>query len=72
MTAEPFITMIANSHSESDVRATMLSFMSQAYAGGEILSGVALGVLASVFGIATAFAVGAAIVVLSSVISSRI
>lgn len=47
MTAEPFITMIANSHSESDVRATMLSFMSQAYADGEILSGVLLGVLAS-------------------------
>ncbi len=72
MTAEPFITMIANSHSESDVRATMLSFMSQAYAGGEILSGVLLGVLASVAGIGTAFAVGAAIVVVSSLISSRI
>lgn len=72
MTAEPFITMIANSHSESDVRATMLSFMSQAYAGGEILSGVLLGVLASVAGIGTAFAVGAAIVVVSSMISSRI
>lgn len=72
MTAEPFITMIANSHSESDVRATMLSFMSQAYAGGEILSGVLLGVLASVAGIGTAFAIGAVIVVGSSLISSRI
>ncbi|MDE0067755.1 MAG: MFS transporter [Acidimicrobiaceae bacterium] len=72
MTAEPFITMIANSHSESDVRATMLSFMSQAYAGGEILSGVFLGVVASVAGIGTAFAIGAVIVVGSSLISSRI
>ncbi|MYA73724.1 MAG: MFS transporter [Acidimicrobiaceae bacterium] len=72
MTAEPFITMIANSHSESDVRATMLSFMSQAYAGGEILSGVFLGVVASVAGIGTAFAIGAIIVVGSSLISSRI
>lgn len=72
MTAEPFITMIANSHSESDFRATMLSFMSQAYAGGEILSGVFLGVVASVAGIGTAFAIGAVIVVGSSLISSRI
>jgi len=72
MTAEPFITMITNAHSESAVRATMLSFMSQAYAIGEILSGISLGVLASVAGIGPAFAVGAAIVALGSVISSRI
>ena len=72
MTAEPFITMIANAHSESEVRATVLSFVSQAYAGGEILSGITLGVLASVAGIPVAFAVGAGIVAVSALISSRI
>lgn len=72
MTAEPFMTMIANAHSESQVRATVLSFVSQAYAGGEILSGVTLGVLASVAGIPAAFAAGAAIVAVSALISSRI
>lgn len=72
MTAEPFMTMIANAHSESEARATVLSFVSQAYAGGEILSGITLGVLASVAGIPAAFAVGAGIVAASALISSRI
>ena len=58
---EPLITTIANSHEESVARATVLSFIGQANAAGEITGGIALGALASATSLSTAFVVSAAL-----------
>lgn len=68
---EPLETLIANRHDESDARATVLSFMSQAHALGEIVGGVTLGVLATATSVSTAFFVAAAVFVLAGLVAGR-
>lgn len=69
--AEPLETLIANRHDESAARATVLSFMSQAHAMGEIVGGVTLGILASTTSISTAFFVAASLFVASGLVAGR-
>ena len=71
MGAEPLLTILANAHAESEVRATVLSFMSQAHAAGEILGGIALGALASATSISTAFFIAAVVFVAAGLVGSR-
>jgi hypothetical protein len=67
----PLETLIANRHDESDARATVLSFMSQAHAMGEILGGICLGALATTTSITTAFLVAAVVHVAAGVVVGR-
>lgn len=70
--ADPFVTMIANAHDRPDARATVLSFISQANAMGEIAGGVALGALASATSLTTAFTVAVALFLLAGLQAPRI
>lgn len=56
-----------NRRATSDVRATMQSFLAQLEYGGEIICGVALGALAQVTTLGTAFMVSAALIVAAGV-----
>lgn len=56
-----------NRRATSDVRATMQSFLAQLEYGGEIICGVALGALAQVTTLGTAFTVSAALIVAAGV-----
>ena len=68
---EPLETLIANRHDESDARATVLSFMSQAHALGEIVGGVTLGIVASATSVSTAFFIAAAVFAIAGVVAGR-
>ena len=68
---EPLEVLIANRHDESDARATVLSFMSQAHAMGEIVGGICLGALATATSLSTAFAVSAAVFVGAGLVAGR-
>ena len=48
-----------NRHADSTIRATVISFRSQSMAVGEILGGLALGLVAELVGLQAAFAAGA-------------
>ncbi|MDG2028938.1 MAG: MFS transporter [Acidimicrobiales bacterium] len=68
---DPLETLIANRHDESDARATVLSFMSQAHAAGEIIGGVTLGILATATSVSTAFFFAVAVFVLAGLVAGR-
>jgi len=68
---QPLETLIANRHDESDARATVLSFMSQAHASGEIIGGVCLGALASATSLSTAFFCAAVVFVGAGLVAGR-
>ncbi len=69
--ADPLEVLLANRHDESDARATVLSFISQAHAAGEIFGGVALGILATTTSLSTAFLASGAIFVVAGLVASR-
>ncbi len=68
---EPLQVLIANRHDESAARATVLSFMSQAHAMGEIVGGVCLGTLASATSLSTAFVASAVLFVGAGLVAGR-
>ena len=68
---DALIAIIANDHQESDARATVLSFISQSHAAGEIAGGIALGALATATSISTAFAVAAVTFLAAGLVSAR-
>lgn len=68
---QPLEILIANRHDESDARATVLSFMSQAHATGEIVGGICLGVLATATSLSTAFLVSAVVFVGAGLVAGR-
>jgi DHA3 family tetracycline resistance protein-like MFS transporter len=57
--AEPLSEAWTNRHAPPELRATVLSFRTQAESSGEILGGVSLGLLADYLGLAPAFAAAA-------------
>lgn len=69
--AEPLEVLISNRHDESDARATVLSFMSQAHAMGEILGGICLGTLATATSLSTAFVVSAVVFAGAGLVAGR-
>jgi hypothetical protein len=69
--ADPLVILLANRHDESDARATVLSFLSQARSAGEIAGGVFLGALATATSLSTAFAVSAVVFVGAGLVAGR-
>ena len=67
----PITTGWANRHATSEVRATVLSFVGQAEASGEILGGLLLGAVAASAGLPTALGIAAALHVVAAVLASR-
>lgn len=69
--ADPLVILLANRHDESDARATVLSFLSQARSAGEIAGGIFLGTLATATSLSTAFAVSAVVFVGAGLVAGR-
>jgi hypothetical protein len=69
--ADPLVILLANRHDESDARATVLSFLSQARSAGEITGGICLGALATATSLSTAFAVSAVVFVGAGLVAGR-
>ena len=70
-TLQPIATGWANRHATTDVRATVLSFVGQAEAAGEIVGGVALGAVAARAGLPTALVLAGVLHLLASALASR-
>ena len=68
---DPLTVLIANRHDESDARATVLSFMSQSHALGEIAGGICLGALATATSLSTAFVAAAVVFVGAGLVAGR-
>ena len=69
--ADPLVIVLANRHDESDARATVLSFLSQARSAGEIAGGICLGALATATSLSTAFTVSAVVFVGAGLVAGR-
>lgn len=65
-TVEPLSMAWTNRHAEPDVRATVLSFRSQAQSGGEVLGGVLLGLVAQFLGGGVAFGAAAILMLIAA------
>jgi len=61
-----------NRHASSDVRATVISFRNQSTAFGEIFGGLAIGTVAELVDLRTAFAIGAALLAVSALQTARL
>ena len=70
-TLQPIATGWANRHAMSEVRATVLSFVGQAEASGEILGGLVLGAVAATAGLPTALVIAGALHVVAAGLASR-
>jgi len=67
---EPLVTTWANNFASDNARATVHSFMGQSEAFGEILGGVALGVVAQIFTVPTAMTFSAILFFAAGVIAA--
>ncbi|MEO1064685.1 MAG: MFS transporter [Actinomycetota bacterium] len=68
---DPIWTGWANREATSEVRATVLSFVGQADAGGQIVGGVALGALAATAGLPTALVVAGLLHLVAAALARR-
>jgi DHA3 family tetracycline resistance protein-like MFS transporter len=68
---EPIVTTWTNRFASEDARATVHSFMGQGEALGEILGGIALGIVAQAFSVPTAMTVSAILFALAALVASR-
>lgn len=61
-----------NRHASSDVRATVISFRNQSTAFGEIFGGLAIGAVAELVDLRTAFAIGAGLLATATLLIGRL